>query len=87
VTDPYTSEWRHMKLLKLGDKYINMDQVTDIAISDNHVEVFFIAPTHPPSGVYVSPGSTVGMRTLRFEGNDARFLQNWLDRNAEDLTK
>ncbi len=76
-----------MQLLKLGNKYINLDHITDIAVSNDHVELFFSAPAQTPPGVYVSPGSTIGMRTLQFEGREAQFLHNWLDKNAEDLTK
>ncbi len=72
-----------MKPLKIGNKYINLEQVTDMEVGPDYVEIFFGLAPGPPANVVRAIGSHPGIRTLRFEGEDARALQNWLDQNAE----
>lgn len=79
-----------MKLLKVGDRYINMDLVTDIRVSDNTVEVFLaVTPTSNPAltgGSVPGPNNIMqGVRALTFQDDDAKTLQQWLDQNAESV--
>ncbi len=72
-----------MKLLKIGNKYINLEQVTDVEVGPNYVEIFFGLAPETPLNVVRAIGSHPGIRTLRFEGEEAQALHNWLDQNAE----
>ncbi len=72
-----------MKLLKIGNTYINLEQVTDIDVGPNYVELFFGLAPEPSPNVVKAIGSHPGIRTLRFEGEDAQALHSWLDQNAE----
>lgn len=66
-----------MKLLKIGDRYINLDLVTDIRVSESKITV------------YLAVGSPDGVRTLTFQDDDAKTLQTWLSKsdNAEDPSR
>jgi hypothetical protein len=60
-----------MQLIKIGDKFLNLDLVTEIQTDERSVFVTFAAPM----------GSNTSQHA-RFDGEEARALLEWLDMNA-----
>jgi hypothetical protein len=76
-----------MELLKIGQRFINMDLVTDAEARENEVIVFLTAPTQsPPNAAYGTTGGTEA-RQLVFTGDEARILDRWLTSRAKQPTK
>ncbi len=69
-----------MKLLKIGDRYINLDQVVgfDTQPQARTVQVYFVESTA------VSPALE---RLALYSGDEAAALRRWIDANAEDIAK
>lgn len=65
-------EENSMNLVRIGKIAINMDLVTDIAIYDDRVEVFF--SFNDNNGDQAS---------MTLKGKDKNLMVAWLDRNAE----
>lgn len=76
-----------MKLLKIGDRYINPALVTDIRDSEGTITVFFAGGISPNLRNMSENNVSEGVRALAFEGEEADMLRRWLgtSANAEDL--
>lgn len=64
-----------MRLIRIGDKMINMDLVAYISTQ--------------PTGTYVAFAATHGdnVLSLRFEGAEEAQLKRWLDRHTESVLR
>ncbi|MBA3944490.1 MAG: hypothetical protein H0X37_08015 [Herpetosiphonaceae bacterium] len=60
-----------MRLIKIGDTFINLDLVTEIQTDERTVFVTFAAPM-----------GTNTTQHARFDGEEAVALLEWLDSNA-----
>ena len=69
-----------MKLLKVGDHYINLDLVLGFDADPNSekVSVYFVAGA-------AHTGAIAGMAT--YDGAEATALKKWLQLHAEDVMK
>ena len=64
-----------MKLLKIGDRMVNMDLVTDIKLYSDGINLYLMS----------NSGSNESILEVR--GAEADVLRRWLEAHAEDLTK
>ena len=69
-----------MKLLRIGDRYINIDRVTDFMTTDEDVLVHF-----EPHAIDVSQNNHAVR--WRFTGAEAAALLRWLEAHAENVAE
>ncbi len=63
-----------MNILKIGDQYINWDQVTNVEFG------------RPGCTVYFSSQRDERPHLLEVRGSEMHGLRQWLDRHAQDVT-
>ncbi len=63
-----------MRLVKIGDRFINMDAVTIADVSEDHIDLYF------GDGGPREADATV-------EQEEAEALKRWLEQNAEDVMR
>lgn len=69
-----------MNLLKIGDRFINLDRVTDFMATDEDVLVHF-----EPHAIDVS--QNMHAVRWRFTGGEAAMLRRWLERHADNVAE
>jgi hypothetical protein len=64
-------------LLKIGEKVINLDLVTDMVVSKEEIIVYLVAPA--------GRSDQIDSRILRFPGAEADILHSWLSEHTTEL--
>jgi hypothetical protein len=62
------------RFIKVGDKAINLDLVTDIDVKEGRVNVWLAAP-----------GKDEKPRLIVFKGDEAKVIGDWVKINVRDL--
>ena len=76
-----------MKIIKIGDKYLNMDNVTNVNIGDIGVFVYFAVGVSKRSSGFAGNPPPIPERLLAhmvFAHDEATQLLQWLDSQVEN---
>lgn len=69
-----------MNLIRIGNRTVNMDNVTVVLDEDDRIGLIFQASWPLPDG-------NVARSCEWFSGDEARQIRRWIERNAFDLMR
>jgi hypothetical protein len=61
------------KFLRVGERIVNLDLVTDVGLSDERVVIFFASPRGEDA------------RSWSWTGDEAKQIRAWFEKNAQDV--
>ena len=75
-----------MNLIRVGDRMINMDLVTDVVREGDTVSLFFAVLAPQREQPYRPPAREMATYTVHCQGDEADALWTWLEAHAHAIT-